>query len=141
MLFLSRLFESTLTCNKIKNKFIIHKHYADRAGLHYDLRIEHNCKLASWATRKLPDLINNKLQKIVLFKQPDHEPDWFDFEGEIDSGYGKGKVLIWDKGIYKLIKWDDKSIIIDFSGTKIKGKYVILKYTGHKDQYLMFRKK
>lgn len=137
---LSYLFETKQTCLKIKNKFLIHEHKANRAGLHYDLRIEHNCKLESFATRKIADLINNKTKKIMLFRQPIHEPEWFDFESEIGQGYGSGKLKMWDKGSYKTIKWeDDGNIVLDFSGSRLIGTFAIIPYNLEKKQYLMLK--
>ena len=109
-------------------KFIIHKHQAEKAGLHYDLRIEHNNMLLSWASRKIPNIVAGDVNKIMLFQQPDHEMDWFDFSGTIDDGYGKGKVEIWDKGTYETVKWEEDHYTIIFHGTKIKGPYAIIRY-------------
>lgn len=134
------LYES-LFKGKHKNEFLIHEHRADRVGLHYDLRIEHNGKLESWAGRYIPQMIEGKKKKILIIKQPIHEMDWFDWEGEIKDGYGKGKVKIWDKGSVKKIKWG-RHIQIEFSGTKIKGIYHIIPYSGgKKTQFLMFKAK
>jgi DNA ligase D-like protein (predicted 3'-phosphoesterase) len=128
--------------NKHKNKFLIHEHHADRVGLHYDIRIEHNGKLESWACRYVPDLIKGNKKKILIILQPAHELDWFDFEGQIEDGYGKGRVKIWDKGNVNKIKWEDNHKTIEFSGTKLKGIYHIIRYTGGKrTQFLMFRAK
>ena len=141
MIPLYTLFETKKeSCPLIKQKFLIHKHNANRAGLHYDLRIEHNCMLLSWATRKMPELISGTTSKIALFEQPVHDPSWFDFEGDIDDGYGAGKVLIWDKGSYDIIKWGDH-LILDFHGNRLKGIYVLLPYPMQDNQWLMFRKK
>lgn len=119
-------------------KFIIHEHHAEKAGLHYDLRLERNGVLLSWATRKMPQLIAGELPRIMLFQQPDHQLSWFDFKGDIDDGYGKGKVLIWDKGVYDTLKWDDRHISVYFHGTKLNGKYSLLSY---RNNWLMFRHK
>lgn len=135
--------------NKRNNKFIIHEHHAERAGLHYDIRLEKDNVLKSWATRKLPQLINNELKRIQLFQTPDHNIEWLDFgiykdtDNEnnkyvISDGYGKGKVYIYDKGNYKIIKWTKNKITIDFDGKKIKGMYTILKYN---DTFLMIKHK
>lgn len=142
MISLSKLFEIKIfKKDKYKNKFLIHEHFAKRAGHHFDIRIEHNGKLCSWATRYLPDLIDEKRKKILLIQQPDHELEWFDFEGEIEDSYGAGKVKIWDKGTVKKIKWTDKHLEISFKGTKLKGIFHLLQYAGSKKQhYLMFRK-
>jgi bifunctional non-homologous end joining protein LigD len=128
--------------NKYKNKFLIHDHLADRVGQHYDIRIEHNGVLESWACRYAPELAEGTKKKILIIKQPDHNLEWFDFEGEISDGYGKGKVKIWDKGSVKKIKWDDNHKTIEFNGSNIKGIYHIIRYTGgKKTQYLMFKAK
>ena len=126
-------------CQKLKNKFVIHEHHALRAGIHYDLRIAHDCVLKSWASRKMPDLVKGDLRKMSLFQTPDHGLDWFDFEGEITDVYGKGKVKIWDTGDVDVIKWD-KNIIIEFKGSKLTGKYAIVPMT-KEGQYLMLRSK
>ena len=130
--------ENTL-CRKLKNKFVIQEHHALRAGLHYDLRIEHDCVLKSWATRKIPDLVKDNVRKISLFQTPDHSLDWFSFEGEITDVYGKGKVGIWDKGNVDIIKWN-RNIIVEFFGNKLIGKYAIVPMT-KEGQYLMLRSK
>lgn len=120
-----------------QNRFIVHKHLADRAGLHYDLRLEKDGVLISWATRKLDDLVNNKIQKIMLFRQPDHDMDWIDWKGKIESGYGKGRVDIWDKGTYTTHRWTDKLITVTFNGKTLKGDYSFVRY---KNEWLFFKK-
>ena len=137
---MSNINELVLEAVESRNKkFIIHLHRADRVGLHYDIRLEKDNKLKSWACRKIPDLIDNKTKKILIIQQPDHKMDWFDFKGEITDGYGKGKVEIWDKGIYDTIKWEKNSIVVVFKGTKIKGSYAMIPYK--KKNWLMFRSK
>lgn len=126
-------------CSRIKNKFLIHEHHADRAGLHYDIRLEKDCVLKSWACRKLPELLSGKTKKILIIQQPDHNPDWFDFQGTIEDGYGKGKIKIWDKGTINIIKWGNTNII-EFNGMKINGTYVMINYL-KPNQYLFFKKK
>lgn len=136
------LYEKFFNKSKYKNKFLIHEHRADRVGLHYDIRIEHNGVLISWACRYVPELIKGTKKKILIIKQPDHKMDWFDWEGEITDGYGKGKVKIWEKGSVNKIKWEDNHKTIEFDGSKINGIYHIIRYpTGKKTEYLMFRAK
>ena len=125
----------------IDGKFMIHSHDARRAGQHWDLRLGYGGGLESWACRKLPDLIEEKTKKILLIRQPTHDPDWFDFTGEITDGYGAGKVSIWDKGNYDLIKWTSGIITVNFHGTKLKGIYHIKAWNFQKDHWLMFRGK
>lgn len=131
-------FNNKITCEDIKNKFVIQLHHAVRAGKHWDIRLEHDCVLKSWATKKLDDLLSNKSNKIALFQQPDHRPDWINFQGIIDDGYGKGKVEIWDTGNLETLKWKDHIIVI-FHGKKIKGKYTLIPYKDK--QWLFFKNK
>lgn len=119
-----------------KNIFVIQHHISSLD--HYDIRLERNGVLVSWATRKLPDLINNKVKKIAIFKQPDHELEWSNFQGEIKDGYGKGTVSIYDNGKYDTIKWADH-IIINFHGKILNGTYVLIPTQYGKEQWLMFK--
>lgn len=121
-----------------KTVFIIHEHHADRAGLHYDLRIKKGNILKSWSTRKLPDLANGTLKRIQAFPTEDHEMDWYDFEGEIKEGYGKGKVYIWDKGSCIIEKWDEHITII-FKGNLLKGKHTFIPYVNN--SFLLIKNK
>jgi uncharacterized repeat protein (TIGR03833 family) len=123
------------------DRFIIHEHHADRVGLHYDIRLERKGILKSFACRYYPDLIKGTKKKILIIGQSDHQLDWFDFEGEISDGYGKGKVQIWDKGSYETIKWEEYSQTVVFNGEKSKGEFHIIPYNIRKKQYLMFRSK
>ena len=127
-----------------KNHFLIHKHNAKRVGLHYDLRIEHKGVLESWAGRYIPELIEGKKKKILVIRQPEHPLEWFDFEGNIDDGYGAGKVEIWDKGVVEKIKWNERtgSATVRFSGTKLKGVYHLINYQqGKPAEFFMFKAK
>ena len=125
----------------LKSRFIIHHHFADRAGEHFDLRIEKDGVLKSWATRKLDDLLENPTIKIQLFQTPDHNlEEWINFKGHIPSGeYGGGTVEIFDKGSVKIIKWDDKSKVVIFNGKKINGKYAIIQ--PKQNMYMMLKMK
>ncbi len=123
-------------------QFIIHEHHAVKMGLHYDLRLEYEGVLKSWASFKIKELLDDKLKKIILFKQPDHDfNEWINFKGHIDDDYGKGKVKIYDKGTYKIQKWDDnRTIVFTLHGRKVKGTFVLVKMKKDKE-YLFFKKK
>jgi DNA ligase D-like protein (predicted 3'-phosphoesterase) len=123
----------------IDGKFMIHQHHANRAGLHYDLRLGQNGVLLSWATRKLPELIDGEVARIMLFRQPDHDASWFNFHGEITDGYGAGKVQMWDKGTYEITKSTDIMRTVIFDGKKLKGKYTFLLYNKEKNEWLFFQ--
>ena len=74
----------------------IQKHEAERAGMHYDIRLNINGKAVSFATRKgLPDKPGSPR---LLIRQPDHKIDYMNWEGTIPKGeYGAGKVRVADK--------------------------------------------
>jgi len=118
-------------------RFVIQKHFARK--LHYDLRLEIKGKLKSWAVPKQPD--NEKGIKRLAIQTEDHDLGYLDFEGIIPEGYyGAGKVEIWDKGEYELEEMDEKKIVFNLKGKKLKGKFCLLKFekTG-KDNWLFFK--
>ena len=117
---------STVMKHLKSHKFIVHKHDAIRAGLHYDLRLEKDKVLKCWAIRNLPELLNHKKSKVLAIQTEDHNIKWFDFEGPITSEYGRGTMLVFDKGVYQIIEWSPKKIVINFQGVKLQGKYSLI---------------
>jgi DNA ligase D-like protein (predicted 3'-phosphoesterase) len=107
-----------------KKIFVIQKHYASH--LHYDLRLEINGVLKSWAIPKIPP--KTKETKRLAISVEDHPINYAKFEGEIPKGnYGAGKVEIWDKGTYELIEKSPEKIEFELNGKILKGKYVLIK--------------
>jgi len=113
--------------------FCVQKHLASH--LHYDLRLEHNGVLMSWAVPKGPSLD----PKVKRFAQQveDHPIEYGNFEGVIPEGYGAGIVMLWDSGTWapespdvdaKLAKGDLKFTI---DGYKLKGSWVLVRTRGY----------
>ena len=117
--------------------FVIHEHFATRH--HFDLRIELDGLLKSWAIPKEIPLIPG--EKRLAVQVEDHSLSYGTFEGEIPEGsYGAGKVLIWDKGTFFLKKRKSNEIVVELKGEKIQGTYILLRFTKEKNNWLLFQK-
>jgi len=132
--------------------FVVHKHAA--RALHYDLRLELEGVLKSWAVPKGPSLDPSFKRLAVMVE--DHPLDYKDFEGVIpESNYGAGSVIIWDKGFYhhpstrdeneseKLLleglrKGDLKFVL---EGEKLHGEFALVKIRKDEKSWLLLKKK
>jgi bifunctional non-homologous end joining protein LigD len=120
--------------------FVVHKHHSRR--LHYDFRLEMEGVLKSWAVPKGPSMSPDDKRLAVMVD--DHSLDYADFEGIIPEGeYGAGKVIIWDKGDYELMKGSiaDGLIEIFLQGKKLRGSFVLLKMKGKEEGWLLIKKR
>ncbi len=102
------------------NRFVVQEHHATR--LHWDLRLEHEGALASWAIPNgiPPDPRENRL----AVRTEDHPLEYLEFHGEIPKGeYGAGTMSIWDRGTYELHKWEEKKVEVTFHGERLGGRY------------------
>lgn len=116
--------------------YVIQKHHASH--LHYDLRLEHEGVLKSWAVPKEPPKVPGIKRLAVAVE--DHELGYEKFEGEIPKGsYGAGKVETWDSGHYESEKFDKDHIIINISGKKLRGRYLLVKLKGQEKNWLFFK--
>ena len=111
--------------------FVVHEHHASH--LHWDLRLEMNRVLKSWAVPKTPPRTKN--EKRLAIQVEDHPLSYAKFKGIIPEGnYGAGQVKIWDNGKYELIEKTSKKIFFELHGKKLKGKYVLIKTSYGKTQ-------
>jgi bifunctional non-homologous end joining protein LigD len=101
--------------------FVIQEHHARR--LHWDVRLERDGVLVSWAVPKgLP--LDPKTNHLAVHTE-DHPIEYAAFEGSIPHGeYGGGKVVIWDRGHYTTEKWTDREVKVAFDGARARGRYV-----------------
>ncbi|MCK5605170.1 3'-phosphoesterase [Candidatus Pacearchaeota archaeon] len=131
-----------------KTKFVVHKHEAKRAGLHFDLRIRiDKDKWASFVVRKgIPEKPG---KRHLAIRTHDHSDKEALMVGIIDDGYGAGKLSVYDKGECIIEKYKNAHMVFEFKGKKIKGIYHLINtavvrnrvkdYKGQ--QYFLFKSK
>jgi bifunctional non-homologous end joining protein LigD len=103
-------------------RFVIHEHSARR--LHWDLRLEHDGALASWALPKgLPESPGDNR---FAAHTEDHPLEYLDFHGEIPKGnYGAGRMTIWDTGTYETLKWEPRKVEVLLRGERVNARYAL----------------
>jgi DNA ligase D-like protein (predicted 3'-phosphoesterase) len=119
--------------------YVIQEHHASH--LHWDLRLEFSGVLRSWALPKEPP-IEEGVKRLAVNVE-DHPISYATFKGTIPQGeYGGGTVKIWDCGTFKTLEEDDKHIIVDITGKKLKGKYALIQTNmgGKSKNWLFFKK-
>ncbi len=119
-------------------RFVLHKHAASR--LHYDLRLESEGVLKSWAIPKGPS--QDPLEKRLCVRVEDHPLEYYDFEAPIPAGnYGAGTIMIWDAGSYCLYEalsgeshdqtfsrqYKKGNLKLDMRGERIKGLFALVR--------------
>jgi len=94
--------------------FVVQEHHA--RALHFDLRLEHEGVLASWALPK--GVPTDPTHNHLAVQTEDHPLEYLGFEGDIPAGeYGAGTMSIWDRGEYSAEKWRDDEIIVTLHGS------------------------
>ena len=125
------------------NSFVIQKHRASR--LHYDLRLEMEGVLRSWAVPKGPSL--DPGEKRLAVQTEDHPVDYGSFEGVIPKdNYGAGKVIIWDQGTYEMVDpqtpeagWKKRKFHFVLHGKKLGGEWVLVQTRRGERQWIFFK--
>jgi bifunctional non-homologous end joining protein LigD len=108
-------------------RYVVQEHHA--RSMHWDLRLEHDGTLASWAVPKgiPPDPERNHL----AVRTEDHPLEYLEFHGDIPEGeYGAGTMKIWDRGTYEQHKWREDEVMITFHGERLEGRYVLFRTDG-----------
>jgi bifunctional non-homologous end joining protein LigD len=116
--------------------FVIQEHHA--RSLHWDLRLERDGVLVSWAVPKGlppdPDTIR------LAVHTEDHPMEYADFAGEIPRGeYGAGRMTIWDRGSYETLKWSDSEVQVVLHGERAQGRYILLRRGRGPNDWLLRR--
>jgi bifunctional non-homologous end joining protein LigD len=116
------------------SRFVVQEHDATR--LHWDLRLEHEGTLASWAVpRGIPA---HPDENRLAVRTEDHPLEYLEFEGEIPEGeYGAGTMEVWDSGSYDAEKFRDDEVIAVFHGERVKGRYALFRTRG--DDWMIHR--
>jgi len=129
--------EGNTMTGKDEHYFVVHEHHA--RNLHFDLRLEREGVLKSWAVPKGVPLVPGEKHLAVAVE--DHPLDYGHFEGTIPEGeYGAGTVSIWDNGHYETKHWDSDKIEITFHGSRLEGPYVLVRFKrAGKNDWLLFR--
>ena len=121
---------------KGNNIYVIQKH--DATHLHYDMRLEINGVLKSWAIPKTPP--TEKGVKRLAVQTEDHSIEYANFEGIIPEGsYGAGSVEIWDKGTFEIEEREKNKLVIHIYGHKLEGRYCLIQLKRQEKNWLFFK--
>jgi DNA ligase D-like protein (predicted 3'-phosphoesterase) len=134
-------------------RFAFQKHSA--TSEHYDLRLEVDGALASWAVPKGPSL--DPRDKRLAMRTEDHPMEYLEWEGVIEEGsYGAGPMIVWDRGVFQNISETRKGVPMELDeaiekgdvkifmlGEKIKGAYALVRTgpAGKREQWLLIKKR
>ncbi|WP_426748038.1 DNA ligase D [Myxococcus faecalis] len=129
--------------------FVVHKH--DATSLHYDLRLQVDGALASWAVPKGPSYAPG--DKRLAVETEDHPLAYADFEGHIpDDAYGGGDSLLWDRGTFDTVppgqahaQREHGRLHVELQGEKLRGRWHLIRTrlqgSAKKPQWLLFKAK
>ncbi|MGH7357837.1 MAG: DNA polymerase ligase N-terminal domain-containing protein, partial [Candidatus Rokuibacteriota bacterium] len=124
--------------------FVVQQHAARR--LHYDVRLEMDGVLKSWAVPKGPS-VRPETKRLAVHVE-DHPLEYADFEGVIPKdNYGAGAVIVWDHGRYRSAKPEDlltqlaRGLVeVELRGYKLRGRWTLARIGGKAKEWLLIRK-
>ncbi len=125
------------------NLFVVHKHAA--RNLHFDLRLEMDGVLRSWAVPRGPSY--DQAEKRLAVKVEDHPIEYGDFEGVIPAGnYGAGGVIVWDRGEWvPLEPWreglEKGKLLFELKGYKLHGKWTLVRIKKSEKDWLLIKER
>ncbi len=123
--------------------FVVHKHAARR--LHYDLRLEMDGVLRSWAVPKGPSF-DPAEKRLAVFVE-DHPIEYGDFEGRIPEGnYGAGAVIVWDRGQWIPVSDPGEGLakgklLFELRGYKLRGMWTLVKIKKAEKEWLLIKER
>ncbi len=125
-------------------RFVVQKHWA--RNMHFDLRLELDGALKSWAVPKGPS--TRVEEKRLAVHVEDHPLEYADFEGVIPSGnYGAGSVIVWDRGWFRSFKPEDPleqyargKLELELFGFKLRGRWTLVRMGKKEKEWLLLKK-
>ncbi|HYQ96088.1 MAG TPA: DNA ligase D [Candidatus Eisenbacteria bacterium] len=125
-------------------RFVVQKHWA--RNMHFDLRLELDGALKSWAVPKGPS--TRVEEKRLAVHVEDHPLEYGDFEGVIPSGnYGAGSVIVWDRGWFRSFKPEDPleqyergKLELELFGFKLRGRWTLVRMGKKEKEWLLLKK-
>ena len=124
-------------------RYVFHKHAASH--LHWDLRLEMDGVLKSWAVPKGPSF--DQADKRLAVHVEDHPIEYGDFEGIIPEGnYGAGAVIIWDRGTWQPVEdpaagLQKGKLLFELHGHKLKGRWTLVKIKKSERDWLLIKER
>src|SRR5574341_1884677 len=136
-------FGGPVAAPKAGGLFVVHQHAARR--LHFDLRLEMDGVLKSWAVPKGPS--RNPADKRLAVHVEDHPLEYGDFEGIIPEGnYGAGAVIVWDRGRWLPLEdiaagFAKGKLLFELQGYKLRGAWTLVKLKKGVKEWLLIKER
>ena len=126
------------------DRFVVQEHWA--RNLHFDLRLELDGVLKSWAVPKGPSV--RAEEKRLAVHVEDHPLEYANFEGVIPAGnYGAGSVIVWDRGPYRSFKpepireqYERGKLELELFGHKLGGRWTLVRMSRSEKDWLLLKK-